>query len=105
MTPDIIHAWLMHNLNDRAIINFLKNSSLVIIDEVHNYTGVFGSNSAYLFRRMRHLMALLGNHPQYIAASATIANPETHLENLVGIKFKIIDSFFDSSPRYETSTK
>ena len=56
VTPDIIHAWLMNNLSDRAVINFLAKTSLIVIDEVHNYTGVFGSNSAYLFRRLQHIM-------------------------------------------------
>ena len=86
-TPDIIHAWLMNNLSDRAMINFLAKTSLIVIDEVHNYTGVFGSNSAYLFRRMQHIMDMLSSSPKYIAASATIADPELHLKKLLGSKF------------------
>ena len=105
LTPDIIHAWFMHNLSDKAAINFLAKISLIIVDEVHNYTGVFGSNSAYLFRRMQHLINLLGSSPQYIAASATIADPELHLKKLLGLNFKIIDSSLDSSPRQEVAIK
>ncbi|MBT9147120.1 MAG: ATP-dependent RNA helicase SrmB [Syntrophomonadaceae bacterium] len=101
LTPDIIHAWLMRGLSDKAAVDLLGKVSIIIVDEVHNYTGVFGSNSAYLFRRMRHLMSLLGASPQYIAASATIAGPELHLKRLVGLDFKIIDSRFDTSPRHE----
>lgn len=101
LTPDIIHAWLMHSLSDKAAVDLLAKLSLVIVDEVHNYTGVFGSNSVYLFRRMRHLMSLLGASPQYIAASATIADPELHLKRLVGVDFKITDSSLDTSPRHE----
>jgi len=105
ITPDVIHAWFMRNLGDKATINFLAKLSLIIVDEIHNYTGVFGSNSAYLFRRMQHLMNLLGASPQYIGASATIADPESHLEKLLGLKFKIIDSNLDSSPRQEVTIK
>ena len=101
MTPDIAHAWLLYNLGNRNVINFLQNISLIVVDEVHNYTGVFGSNSAYLFRRLRHLMGMLDSFPQYIAASATIANPEVHLKNLIGLKFKIIGPELDTSPRHE----
>ena len=105
LTPDIIHAWFMRNLSHKAAINFLTKISLIIVDEVHNYTGVFGSNSAYLFRRMQHVMNLLGSSPQYIAASATIADPELHLKKLLGLNFKIIDSDVDTSPRQEIAIK
>ena len=105
VTPDIIHAWFLYNLSDTAAINFLSRISLIIVDEVHNYTGVFGSNSAYLFRRMQHLMKLLGSSPQYIAASATIAAPELHLKRLLGVDFKIIGPGLDSSPRQGVTIK
>ncbi len=105
LTPDIIHAWLLYNLSSKPIIDLLANISLIIIDEIHNYTGVFGSNSAYLFRRIQHLMYLLNASPQYISASATIAKPEIHLKNLLGIDFRIIGTDFDSSPRQEISIK
>jgi len=100
-TPDIIHTWLMYNLTDKTVINVLSNISLIVIDEIHNYTGVFGSNSAYLFRRMQHVMSLLDCFPQYIAASATIADPNLHLKKLVGLDFKIVGPDLDSSPRQE----
>ncbi len=99
MTPDIIHAWLMYGVNDKGIMNLLKDTSLMIVDETHNYTGVFGSNSAFLFRRMRHVQEMLGAAPQYISASATIAEPEMHLKRLFDLNFKIIDSSFDTSPK------
>lgn len=79
-TPDIIHAWLLSNLSQKSVIKFLKKVSLIIVDEVHIYSGVFGSNSAFLFRRLQHIMKLLNNSPSYICASATIANPENHLK-------------------------
>lgn len=105
MTPDIIHAWLLSNLSDPTILNFLKNVSLIIVDEVHNYTGVFGSNSAFLFRRLRHALKLLRSEPRFICASATISEPKNHLYNLLGIDFEIISSELDTSPRYEMNIK
>ncbi len=104
-TPDIMHAWLMSNLSNRNVINFLAKTSLIIVDEVHNYTGVFGSNSAYLFRRMQHIMNLLHSLPKYVTASATIADPELHLKNLFGLPFRIIDSKSDTSPKEEVEIK
>jgi DEAD/DEAH box helicase domain-containing protein len=102
-TPDIIHTWLLSHLNDKAVIDFLKNLELVIVDEVHTYTGVFGSNSAFLFRRIRHLLlSFFSKKAQFISASATLADTEKHLSKLFGINdFSIIDSALDTSPHHQ----
>jgi DEAD/DEAH box helicase domain-containing protein len=101
-TPDVIHAWLLDNLADKNIIKFFENLDLIIIDEAHLYSGVFGSNSAYVFRRINHIVYLLKNiTPQYIAASATVKDPKQHLRTLCGIDFEIINEKFDTSPEYE----
>ena len=103
MTPDIIHAWFLSHVSDKAVMCFLFKTQLIIVDEVHYYTGVFGSNAAFLFRRMRHVLQLLRVFPQFIAASATIAAPESHLRDLFGLEFRIIDSGCDTSPRQKVT--
>lgn len=105
MTPDIIHAWLLFHVNDKAVMCLLLKTCLVIVDEIHYYTGVFGSNAAYLFRRLRHIMQLLRVFPQFITASATIAAPENHLRNLFGLDFRIIDAGRDTSPRQQVTIR
>jgi len=79
MTPDVIHSFLLGRLNDvnigNAIKDFIKDISLIIIDELHLYKGVFGTNSAYLYRRLNNIWRLLRKDkgfPQYITASATL---------------------------------
>lgn len=104
-TPDIMHAWLLYNIRSRIVTEFLKHVVLLILDEIHNYSGVFGSNSAYLFRRVQYLMNLLGTKPQFIGASATIASPLIHLNKLTGLPFSLIDATQDSSPRQELTIK
>ena len=99
VTPDILHAWLMTNLSNKKIIDFFSKLSLMIIDEVHNYTGVFGSNSAFLFRRIQHILSLFKKSCRYICASATISNPELHLNKLLGVSCRIIDKTLDTSPK------
>jgi DEAD/DEAH box helicase domain-containing protein len=99
-TPDIIHAWMFSNLNQPAVINFLRDVRMIVVDEVHAYSGVFGSNAAFLFRRLQHLLSLLGIKPTIICASATIANPQSHLRNLLGQPFHLIGPDRDTSPRY-----
>ncbi|MCL5971806.1 MAG: DEAD/DEAH box helicase [Firmicutes bacterium] len=99
-TPDVIHAWLLTNLDNKNVRNFVRQLQLVIVDEVHTYTGVFGSNSAYLFRRLHHANSLLGGSYRYLAASATMSKPNDHLFKLFGVPFEVIAE--DSSPKHNT---
>jgi DEAD/DEAH box helicase domain-containing protein len=99
VTPDIIHAYFLGNIDKREIRNFFKNLAMIIVDEVHTYRGVFGSNSAFLFRRINHAVNYLsaGKTPQYICASATIENPDLFLEKLTGFQFEFISN--DTAPK------
>lgn len=98
-TPDIIHAWFLSSISEPALSGFLAQLGLIIVDEVHNYSGVFGSNAAFLYRRLECLAELLGGKCRYIAASATIANPNLHLRKLFGIEFQLVGPEEDTSPR------
>lgn len=105
VTPDVIHTFLLGKLKDQEVGNtikkFLKNTKLVIIDEIHTYTGIFGSNVAYMYRRLNHAIDVLqGRIPQYISASATIDDPESHLKKIVGVDFEIVSN--DTSPKNAT---
>lgn len=42
---------------------------------------------------------MIGKNPQSICASATIANPEKHLENLFGLEFEVVKKEQDTSPK------
>lgn len=99
LTPDIIHAWLLHSISNAAVLDFLRNLSVVVVDEAHTYSGVFGSNAAYLFRRLCHATEKLGGKFKYIASSATMDNACAHLSQLTGEQFAVIDSSSDTSPR------
>jgi DEAD/DEAH box helicase domain-containing protein len=99
MTPDVLHAWLLSHLSDSTVARFLADLRLVVVDEIHSYTGVFGSNAAFLFRRLQHAQSLLNRGARFFAASATIRNPQEHLERLFGQSFTVIGEESDSSPR------
>lgn len=107
-TPDTVHTFLLGKLKDDrfadALKKFLANLKLVIIDEVHLYRGMLGSNSAYLFRRLNSCTLLSGGKlPQYITASATINDPVQHSSDISGIdKFDIIGPNMDTSPSCPT---
>ncbi|GAB6056506.1 DEAD/DEAH box helicase [Methanobacterium movens] len=76
--------------------SFLKNLKFVVIDEAHLYRGVFGSNIAYLIRRLRRICAYYGSNPQFILSTATIANPLDFSTKLTGLSFELISE--DGSP-------
>lgn len=99
MTPDIMHSWLLTNVSHKKIYSALLNIGLIVIDECHTYTGVFGSNSAYLFRRIQHLMLYNNATYRYCAASATIKDSNEHLNKLTGSDFYVIDNYYNTSPK------
>ncbi|MDX2192303.1 MAG: DEAD/DEAH box helicase [Gemmatimonadales bacterium] len=101
MTPDVAHAWLMRTLGDSAQRRLLEECRLLVVDEVHALTGVFGSNAAFFFRRLRAAMMALGGRHQVVAASATIARPEQHTELLLGVSPHLITPTDDGSPRHQ----
>ena len=69
---------------------FFENIKYIIIDEAHQYRGVFGSNMAFLIRRLKRICKYYGSDPQFIISTATLANPVEFGEKLTGLKFKII---------------
>ncbi|MCA0757015.1 DEAD/DEAH box helicase [Paenibacillus sp. N4] len=67
------------------LLRFLKNLRFVVIDELHQYSGLLGSKVSLVIRRLRMLCERLGNrNVQFIACSATIANPKYLAEELTG---------------------
>ncbi len=78
---------------------FYKNLKFVVIDEAHQYRGVFGSNVAFLIRRLRRICNYYGSDPQFILSSATLANPLEFSEKLIGKTFHLISQ--DTSPSGE----
>lgn len=107
-TPDTIHTFLLGKLKDGkfsgALKTFISKLRLVIIDEIHLYSGMLGSNSAYLFRRLNSCVLLSGgNLPQYITASATINDPIQHSLDISGVdSFEFIGPDMDTSPSCPT---
>lgn len=107
-TPDTIHTFLLGKLKDDRFAStlkaFISKLKLVIIDEVHLYRGMLGSNSAYLFRRLNSCVLLSGGGlPQYITASATINDPVQHSSDISGIdSFEIVGPGMDTSPSCPT---
>ena len=60
------------------------NLAFVVVDEAHVYRGVFGSHVANVLRRLRRIARLYDSDPQFLLASATIANAGELAEALTG---------------------
>ena len=98
-TPDMLHAALLAFHEHWA--SFFAALKYVVIDELHTYSGVFGSHVLHLFRRFNRVCASYGSAPTYIACSATIGNPEELASRLVNRTFHpIVENGAPSAPRH-----
>jgi DEAD/DEAH box helicase domain-containing protein len=95
--PDMLHVGILPYHTTWA--PFFRSLKYVVIDEVHSYRGVFGSHVANIIRRLRRIAAHYGASPQFLCASATIANPDLHVRALTGLEARVIDQ--DTSPSGE----
>ena len=93
--PDMVHASLMPQHARWA--EFLGQLKILVLDELHVYSGIFGSNMALLLRRFFRICKHYGSDPQIIACSATIADPRELGEQLTGRTLHLVDK--DGSPR------
>jgi DEAD/DEAH box helicase domain-containing protein len=75
------------------------NLRYVVVDEAHVYRGVFGSHVANVLRRLRRMARVYGSEPQFLLASATIANPGELAHALLGVDTTTIGD--DAAPRAE----
>jgi DEAD/DEAH box helicase domain-containing protein len=95
--PDMLHLGILPN--HQSWSKLFRNLKYVVIDETHIYRGVFGSHVANVLRRLRRLCSFYGSAPQFICCSATIANPQQHAQNIVGLPFEAVTE--DGSPHGE----
>ena len=95
--PDMLHLGVLPHHERWGDV--LANLEYVIVDEAHVYRGVFGSHVANVLRRLRRLAAVYGSEPQFLLASATIANPGELAMSLTGLETTVVAG--DSAPRAE----
>jgi len=95
--PDMLHVGVLPH-HDRWG-DVLANLRYVVVDEAHVYRGVFGSHVANVLRRLRRAARLYESEPQFLLASATIANPGELALDLIGAGATVVDR--DTSARAE----
>jgi len=95
--PDMLHVGVLPH-HDRWG-DVLSNLRYVVVDEAHVYRGVFGSHVGNVLRRLRRLARIYGADPQFLLASATIANPGELAHSLLGLDVALIER--DAAPKAE----
>ncbi|AIF69259.1 hypothetical protein PAP_04225 [Palaeococcus pacificus DY20341] len=96
-TPDMLHYNILKNQKQYDWL--LKNLRFLVVDELHIYRGVFGTNAAYVFRRLLKALKHFNTKFQIIALSATLRNPKEFAENFFGMPFEAITKATNPFPR------
>ncbi|MEN8905806.1 MAG: DEAD/DEAH box helicase [Clostridiales bacterium] len=87
--PDMLHSGILpHHTKWTKLFENLK---YIVIDEIHHYRGVFGSNLANVIRRLIRICNFYNSNPKFICCSATIANPHELASKIIGRNIKLID--------------
>ncbi|MDX1441739.1 MAG: DEAD/DEAH box helicase [Nitrosopumilaceae archaeon] len=81
---DVIHYHLWHQTKFASLLSTMK---ILVTDEAHVYSGIFGSNVHYIIKRLKRICS---NKLQFIAASATLEDAKQFCEKLFGVSMKII---------------
>jgi DEAD/DEAH box helicase domain-containing protein len=79
--PHALHYYLAWH---HQWARFFRSLRYIVIDEAHQYRGVFGTNVALLLRRLLRLVDHYGGRPQLVLSSASIANPVRFAALLTG---------------------
>ena len=95
--PDMLHSAILPH--HTKWVQLFQNLEYIVIDEMHQYRGVFGSHVANVIRRLKRICAFYGSSPRFILCSATIANPGELAETLIEEKPEVI--FENGAPRAE----
>lgn len=95
--PDMLHSAILPH--HTKWVQLFQNLNYIVIDEMHQYRGVFGSHVANVIRRLKRICAFYGSTPKFILCSATIANPSELAGQLVEEPLTVITD--NGSPQAE----
>ncbi|MCJ7565310.1 MAG: DEAD/DEAH box helicase [Candidatus Aminicenantes bacterium] len=93
--PDMLHAGILPH--HTKWIKLFENLKYIVIDELHNYRGIFGSHLANVLRRLKRVAKFYGSSPQFILSTATIANPLEIAEKMIEEPVTLVEN--NGAPR------
>lgn len=99
--PDMLHLSILSNRDSWE--KFISGLRYVVLDEVHTYRGVFGSNVGNVFRRLWRILERMEKRPKVICTSATMGHTGDFLHKLLQRNFRVFDeSTAPSSSKFFT---
>ncbi|PJC49872.1 MAG: helicase [Nitrosopumilales archaeon CG_4_9_14_0_2_um_filter_34_16] len=81
---DVLHYHMWHQTRFASLLASIR---ILVVDEAHVYSGIFGSNVHYIIKRLKRIC---GNKIQFVAASATLEDAKVFCQNLFGEKMQVI---------------
>ena len=81
---DVLHYHLWHQTKFSSL---LSSTEILVVDEAHVYSGIFGSNVHYIIKRLKRICK---NKLQFVAASATLEDAKTFCEQLFDEKMQLV---------------
>jgi len=81
---DVLHYHMWHQTKFSSL---LASTRILITDEAHVYSGIFGSNVHYIIKRLKRICT---NKLQFVAASATLDDAKRFCEKLFEEKMQKI---------------
>ena len=87
--PDMLHTGILPH--HTKWVKLFENLRYVVIDELHQYRGVFGSHFANVLRRLARICRFYRSDPLYICCSATILNPGELAEKLLQKRVHLVE--------------
>ena len=82
--PDMLHVGLVYS---PYIRKFIENAQTLVFDELHVYEGVLGAHLHHLIHRIKMFKK---SKLQFVASSATIANPKEFAESIFEEDFSVV---------------
>ncbi len=86
--PDILNYHLGIGKNALRFQELLASVKLVILDEIHSYSGTLGSNMYFILKRLERVIQ---TKIQFIGSSATVANASNFVSMLLERPIKVIE--------------
>ena len=97
--PDMLHFGILGQHD--AWAKFIRELTIIAVDECHIYRGVFGAQVSNVLKRLLRIARMYGTSPQIVMASATVSQPAAHAQMLTGRQFSEVTT--DTSARGELS--
>ena len=72
---------------------------MLLLDEVHSYSGIPGAQAAWVLRRWRHWAR--PRHLHVVGLSATLWSPREHLANMTGLDPRAVEVFAPEESEFE----